>query len=1029
MRFWKLLLPLLASSLCLAAQPDRISGPIDSSQMVALTGNVHGLAQPRFDLGSTDGSKTIHGVTLAFRPSTAQQADLNNLLAEQQDRSSPNFHKWLTPAQFADRFGMSPDDIAKVVAWLESEGFTVTSIANSRDQASFDGTVAQIESVFRTEIHTYLVDGETHFANATNPSVPAALAGLVLSVGHLHDFRPKPHARPQSHFTSAVSGSHFLTPGDFATIYDVQALYNAGIDGTGQSIAIMGQTAIYTADIDNFRSAAGLTAALPTQTLVPGSGTSTVSSGDLLEADLDLEWSNGVAPNAAVIFVYVGNNSNYSVWNSLQYAVDNNVAPVISISYGACEAANGVSFDDSVQGWAQEANAQGQTIVSASGDDGAADCDYQVASATKGLAVDVPAAIPEVTGMGGNEFNGDGKASVAGGNASATQYWSGTTGGADAISSALSYIPEEAWNDTTADGTLSASGGGASIYFAKPSWQTGTGVPADGKRDVPDLALSASADHDGYLVCSQTDGSGYASCTSGFRDSHQFLDVVGGTSAAAPTFAGMVALLNQYLVKNGFQSAPGIGNANPNLYHIATYNPTALNDVTTGSNVVPCTASTTDCPSVSPFEYGFDAGVGYDQVTGLGSVNANTLALAWGELLTATAISVSPSTASTVVGSNVSFTATVSPSSASGSVGFYNNSSSTALGTATLSSGTATFATTSLPNGTNSIVARYNGINASSTSPAVTVNVNAPFTMTATPSTLSIAAGQTATATITLASVGSFTGTVSFTNSTVSSGGSCASGLPAGALCSFSQPSVTLNGTSTATVILTITTAANMALPTGAQSITVTGTSGSGSSAALVNLTVTSTTESFTLTSTNGATFPVTLGGPASVAIAVSGANGFINGSNNTTALPLTYTCTGSPSLTTAEIECSLPNNGQPTNATSVTITLQTTPPTSHLRPFGGSRIFYAMLFPGLFGIVFAAGSRPRGVRTLCLIAALTCSTLWFGACGGSSSNNSTLPNPGTPTGTYTVTISATTGGTTPVTNSNAPFTIQLVVN
>src|SRR5579863_5699733 len=230
MRFWKLFLLLLASSLCFAVQPDRITGPIDSSQRVALKGNVHGLAQSRFDLGRTDGSKLIHGIALTFQLSTAQQNDLNILLAQQQDRSSPNFHKWLTPAQFGSRFGMTQSDINRVVGWLESQGFIVTSVANSRNQISFDGTVSQIESVFGTEIHDYLVDGEIHFANATNPSIPAALAASVLSVGHLHNFSPKPRATVRHisgaadpHFTSYVSGNHFLAPGDFATIYDVQA--------------------------------------------------------------------------------------------------------------------------------------------------------------------------------------------------------------------------------------------------------------------------------------------------------------------------------------------------------------------------------------------------------------------------------------------------------------------------------------------------------------------------------------------------------------------------------------------------------------------------------------------------------------------------------------------------------------------------------------------------------------------------------------------------------------------------------------
>lgn len=486
MRSWKFVLPLLASSLCFAAQSDRITSPIDSSQMVALKGSVHGLAQSRFDLGRTDSSQQINGVTLVFHPSAAQQADLDNLLAQQRDRSSPNYHQWLTPAQFANRFGMTQDDINQAVSWLESKGFTVTSVANSRNQITFDGTVAQIESVFATEIHNYLVDGEIHFANATNPSVPAALAASVLAVGHLHNFSPKPRAivkkvsaeAADPHFTSSVSGSHFVAPGDFATIYDVGPLYTAGFDGTGQSIAIVGQSTVNAADLANFRSASGLAAKVPQYVLVPSTSTATRCSGDEGESDLDIEWSGAVAKNANIIFVYAGlvgsdtcASRTNSVWEALQTAVDNNVAPVISTSYGFCESGLGLSFTNTLRGWAQQANSQGQTIMSASGDDGAADCDFQVTSATQGIAVDAPASIPEVTGMGGSEFTGDAEGTASNGNVAATQYWAGTTG-SDAISSALSYIPEEAWNDTTLNlsqgGTIGASGGGPVFTLRRP---------------------------------------------------------------------------------------------------------------------------------------------------------------------------------------------------------------------------------------------------------------------------------------------------------------------------------------------------------------------------------------------------------------------------------------------------------------------------------------------------------------------------------------------------------------------------------
>jgi hypothetical protein len=1044
MRFLKLL-PLLATSLCFAAQADRLTGPIDASQMVAVRGSLHGLAKAEFDRGRADANRTLRGVSLAFKPSAAQQSALNKLLAQQQDMSSPNYHKWLTPAQFADRFGMSQSDVNKVISWLQAQGLTVTRTANSRNQVSFNGTVAQLEAAFHTEIHNYLVDGEIHYANATEPSVPAALSGMVLAVQNLHNFQPKPRAKfrkmspdaANPDFTSHISGNHFLSPGDFATIYDVQALYTAGVDGTGQKIALTGQSSLNLVDIANFRSAAGLPANVPTLLLMPGTGSSTRCSGDEGESDLDVEWSGGVAKNASITLVYPGLVSgdtcsarSFGAFDALQYAIDQNVAPVISNSYGNCEANIGLANAQTIQGWVQQANAQGQTVVSSTGDSGAADCDFQSTSATQGFAVDIPGAIPEVTGMGGTEFNGDAAGIVTNGNASATPYWSGTSGGTDTISSALSYIPEMGWNDSAFDiangGFISSSGGGASTFFAKPSWQTGTGVPGDGKRDMPDLALNSSADHDGYLFCSEDGGSTIvATCTSGFRDASSNLTVVGGTSAAAPTFAGILALLNQSL------GATGLGNINPQLYSLAASNPSVFHDVTAGSNIVPCTGGSPSCPATAPFQFGFSAGVGYDQVTGLGSVDANALFTAWPASRNGSSITMLPSATNIASGASITFTVTVTPSAGVGTVRFstLNNGSTTVLGTAPLNvpyppsiTGTAAFTTTALPGGTNSITATYEGdaSHKASTSVPSVVTVS-DFTLAAGPtSPSSVPAGQSASITLTISPVNGSTQTINFTNSTSSNPGSCSTGLPAGALCSFNPTGVTLNGTASQSVTLTITTVANMTVPSGAQAITVTGTpSGSGGThTTAVNLTVTATNQSFVLT-TNAATFTVAVGSTAMVNVTVAnpsaGGGSPIPFVGATTALPLTYTCGGLTA--TLEISCQVsPGNGQPTSATAVTVSFVTTPKTAQLTPLGGRRIFYAMLLPGLFGIVFAAGSRTRGARLLGLIVVLGFSTLWMGACGGSGNN--IQKNPGTPPGTYPVTINATTGGANPLTFS-----------
>jgi subtilase family serine protease len=609
---------------------DRILGPVDVSQTAVVKSTAHPMALPQFDQGRADITRQLSGVSLLFRLSPSQQADMNQLLRDQQDRKSPLYHKWITPEQYAARFGMTQHDLAKVTSWAQSQGLAVNNISRDHNQISLSGSIGQIEYALKTELHNYSINGEQHFANATDVALPAAFSAQVLSVRGLNDFRPKPRfQRPALRFTSNQSGNHFLIPGDFATIYDLPGAY----DGTGQSIAVVGQTDINNSDIDAFRSAAGLSANDPNVVLVPGTGVLTHFPGDETEADLDLEWSNAVAPKATIQYVTVG-NGNFNVFDSLSYAIQNNVGPVISISYGNCEANLGTAFVLSMQQEAQHANAQGQTISGPGADQGAADCEAPGANvASHGLAVDIPAAIPEVTGVGGIEFMGDQAGIVTAGCAAADlPYWSASCN-LNSGPTALTYIPEMSWNDTPASlalvppGGLDGTGGGASTIFGKPSWQSGTGVPADGKRDVPDIALNASNFHDAYLICSQDYFAGASpavtSCTTGFRGSDgASLAAIGGTSAGAPSFAGILALINQATASNG------LGNVNPMLYSLAASSPNAFHDITTGTNKVPCTQGTKNCPAGTT-SIGFTAGPGYDQVTGLGSLDVSNLITAW----------------------------------------------------------------------------------------------------------------------------------------------------------------------------------------------------------------------------------------------------------------------------------------------------------------------------------------------------------------------------------------------------------------
>ncbi len=772
----------------------------------------HPLAHAEFDQGRVSGGMRIQRAALVFKLAPTQQAALEKLLDEQQDPDSPNYHKWLTPEQYGARFGMSENDLARVSSWLQSQGITVNGFSRARTRVFFSGTAAQVENVFHTELHRYQVNGETRFANAIEISVPRALSGIVLGVRGLDNFRPKPRAHvAKPNFTSHVSGNHFIAPGDFATIYNLKPLYAAGLDGTGQKVAVVGQTQINVSDIDAFRSAAGLPAT--NLQLVSIDGSTGFSSGDEVEADLDVEWSGGVARNAAILFVYAGSNSPKNVFDALAFAIDHNLAPVISTSYGNCEASLG-SFTSILRQDAQQANGQGQTITAASGDSGAADCESLSAKvAVKGLAVDAPASVPEVTAIGGSEFTGDSPNSTTSNLTDAPAnppYWSGTSGGTDTINSALIYIPEMAWNDTTTSiaggGGLSSSGGGLSTVFTKVQapWQNAL-TPGDGQRDVPDVTLNASPAHDSTLICSR------GKCVNGFRASDGSLNVVGGTSVGAPSFAGIVAILNQ-----ATQSG-GSANINPTLYSLAVSKPTAFHDITTGNNIVPCTPGTPTtgpaaarCPSTGPAQIGFRAGTGYDLVTGLGSVDANVLLTSWPGFITTPDFSIGGTpvtvpapgqsgTSTITVSATHGFSGTVTLTCASASLPVgascaFSPGSLNASGTSTLTVST----NSNTPETTSNIT--VTGTSGASHNTSVSLKVSAPgFTMTApvlAPATVS--AGGTATSTITIAPTGGFTGAVALACSSVTGGGTPAP------ICGFSLSSVpNASGTSTLTLSTT----------------------------------------------------------------------------------------------------------------------------------------------------------------------------------------------------------------------------------
>ncbi len=436
----------------------------------------------------------------------------------------------------------------------------------------------------------FLTNGRLYHANAEDPSIPRGLADVVAGVASLNDFPRKPMhngLRPAVQPDDTSGGTSYLSPGDFAIIYDVNTLYSAGISGTGQTIAIVGRTNPTTASTDwaTFRTMMGLPANPPT-VIVNGPDPGDLGTNEDGEANLDVEWSGAVAPNATIIFVTSATtDTTDGVDLSAQYIVDHDLAPVMSTSFGECEADMGTTenqFYDNL--WSQAAG-EGITAFVSSGDSGAAGCDADTETrARHGLAVNGLASTPYNVAVGGTEFNeGSGT------------YW-GTNNGY--YTSALGYIPEVVWNESGANGgsELWATGGGLSIEYTKPSWQVAPGVPSNNSRCVPDVALS-SAEHDARLIW--MDGESY---------------VAWGTSAASPSMAGLMALIVQ---KTGAWQ----GNANSRLYQLgnAQYGAggaAVFHDITSGNNSVP------NVP-------GYTAGTGYSPTTGLGSIDAYALVMNW----------------------------------------------------------------------------------------------------------------------------------------------------------------------------------------------------------------------------------------------------------------------------------------------------------------------------------------------------------------------------------------------------------------
>ena len=591
-----------SAQITLSKPKARLVQQIDEAQTVTLVGNIHPSIAAATTSEAVDPAMPMERMILHLKTAASQDAQLQELIAQQNDPKSPLFHKYLTPQDYGTYFGVAADDVAVVTSWLTSHGFTIDQVPAGNRSIVFSGTASQVASAFKTEIRSYNIAGQRHIGNASDPQIPAALAEVVGGIVQLHNFQARHSTTKLTPLPAAklanpeydMSTGHALSPADFATIYDVNSLYSAGITGAGQSIAIVSRSDVALTDVENFRSTFGLPAKDP-QTLVVDIDPGVRYDGNGIEATLDVEWAGAIAPQATIklvagncTFNAAGGVTSDGVVAAEMFAVNQNVAPIISVSYGLCEAEIGTSGAAFYSALWQQAAAQGQTVVVASGDTGAAACNSQSDTSATTAGVNGLCSSPYSTCVGGTEF-------VEGSNPG--QYW--LPGNNPVGGSATGYIPETVWNESGVNGGsgVVGGGGGVSLMFAKPAWQTGIGVPADGKRDVPDVSLSA-AQHDGYMLYNAWAGGLFSA---------------GGTSFATPSFAGLVALINQ---KMGVPQ----GLINPTLYALAAKQTaggaTVFHDITTGNNSVPGLT-------------GFSATTGYDLASGLGSVDAAKLVNNW----------------------------------------------------------------------------------------------------------------------------------------------------------------------------------------------------------------------------------------------------------------------------------------------------------------------------------------------------------------------------------------------------------------
>jgi hypothetical protein len=678
----------------------RLQGLVDEARRVVLPGN----APPREaeDMGAVEDSFPAGRILLLLRRSSQQEAALQEFIQAAHSPGNPAYRQWLTPGEFGRLYGPADSDLAAVTAWLQGHGLTVNKVHEGRVAIEFTATAGQLRAAFHTEVHSYLVGGETRLAYSAAPSVPAALAPLITGIASTNGYHPRPQLKvmgqatfnPQTHQSTpnwtypAGSGvSYVVAPGDFTVQYDLASVYKANLTGVGQSIGIVSASNVDLSLVQAYRSLFKLAANQP-QVVVDGADPGQNSAST--EAYLDLEVAGSVAPGATII-LYTSGGTALSEGLALAAlrAVEDDVAGILSVSYGECELQLGQSGNTFWNALWQQAAAQGQSVFVSAGDAGSAGCDDFDSQlvAYSGLQVNGLASTPYNIAVGGTDFYYSQAAGTSTQiNTQLATYWSGSSTAPTV--SLKQTVPEQAWNDyfglNLTDGekpanlatqTILAGGGGASsaaLYtsgkgagYAKPAWQSGTGVPADKVRDLPDLSLFAAngSNYSFYPICASP-----GDCTNTTASGAVVITGVGGTSASAPAMAAIQALVNQ-------NAKSWAGQANYVYYPLAKAHPTVFHDVTVGGNQVLCYQGTANCAAGSSgtsssgyqVEKGYATTAGYDLATGLGSVDVANLIKYWSSVVptpTTTTLSVSP--VSLIHGKTTTVTGSVAPSKGTG---------------------------------------------------------------------------------------------------------------------------------------------------------------------------------------------------------------------------------------------------------------------------------------------------------------------------------------------------------------------------